>query len=99
MDTSRYPPYFTIKEFYNMAAKKYDYKKMNLDDIIEYCQDNNQIKWLKEIAKNAYKTEEGEYRDITFIELKLAFCKKFMPEIMPVAKPKQPTMIQRIEAL
>lgn len=36
---------------------------------------------------------------ITFIELKMAFVEKFMPEIAPKAEPKAPTMYERIKAL
>ena len=68
---------------------KLDYKKMNLDDIIKWCAANEQIDWLK--AQGAAKK--------TFIEIKVAFAKKFMPEIMPVAKPKKPSMYDIIDAL
>ena len=33
------------------------------------------------------------------LQLKVDFCKMFMPEIMPKAKPKKPTMKDRIDAL
>lgn len=68
---------------------KLDYKRMNLDDIINWCQANDEVVWLK----NQNKLSP------TFIQLKVAFAKKFMPEIMPKAKPKKPTMSERIEAL
>lgn len=68
---------------------KLDYKKMNLDDIIDWCVANNEVDWLKKQSA-AHKT---------FIEIKVAFAKKFMPEIMPVAKAKKPTMYDKINAL
>lgn len=36
-----------------------DYKNCSIDDIIEYCQDNNQVAWLKKEA--AKKTEYKVY--------------------------------------
>lgn len=58
---------------------KLDYKKMNLDDIEKWCIDNGEAAWL--IA-------QLEDKGFTFIKMKTAFCKKFMPEIIPVAKVK-----------
>ena len=77
----------------------FDYRKMNLDDIIAYCKEKKEVEWLKETANKVYPNVDGTFRTITFIELKLEFCKKFMPSILPVAKPKKPTMIERIQAL
>ena len=76
-----------------------DYKKMTLDDIIAWCKANSQVDWLKSTAKKTFPTEDGGTRKITFIEIKRAFCEVFMPEIMPKAEPKQPTMWDRINAL
>lgn len=75
-----------------------DYKKMTLDDIIAWCKANNQVEWLKATAAKTFPTEEGT-RKITFIEIKRAFAAMFMPEIMPKAEPKQPSMWDRINAL
>lgn len=66
-----------------------NYKTMNLDDIVSWCQENNQVEWLKAQGK-AKKT---------FIEIKVNFAKKFMPEIMPKAKEKKPSMYDIINAL
>ena len=76
-----------------------NYKTMTINDIIDWCKDNNQVAWLKTEIKKTYKTKAGvEYR-ITFIQLKKAFVTKFMPEILPVAQTKKPTMYDIIEAL
>lgn len=40
-----------------------------------------------------------EKRPISFIQLKLNFVSKFMPEIAPKAQPKKPTMYDIIAAL
>jgi hypothetical protein len=51
--------------------------------------------WL--VDKNSPK--EKVKAPITFIEIKKAFCEKFMPEIIPQAKDKAPSMYDRIAAL
>ena len=100
-----------------------NYKDMKIEDIIAWCQENNQVEWLKaEAAKkvpyNVYprvkvKDEEGnvswkvdkskepkiEMRPISFIQLKLSFVEKFLPELAPKAKEKKPTMYDLIANL
>lgn len=76
-----------------------NYKDMRIEDIIEYCQKNKEVDWLKETAAKTYKTEDGKERRISFIELKLAFVKKFMPEIAPKAQAKKPSMYDLIANL
>lgn len=81
-----------------------NYKTMGIDEVIEWCKENNQVEWLKKTAAKKYytinkDTGEKKARKITFIELKAEFVDKFMPEIKPVAKPKKPTMYEMIEAL
>ena len=95
-----------------------DYENMTIQDIIDWCKDNNQVNWLKNIAKKkvdckvyprvmidgkskADKTKQPhiEKRPITFIQIKKAFCEKFMPEIIPERKSKKPTMYDLIANL
>ena len=76
-----------------------NYKDMTIEDIIQWCKDNKQVDWLKEAAAKTYKTEDGKERRISFIELKLEFVKKFMPEIAPKAQAKKPSMYDLIKAL
>jgi hypothetical protein len=71
-----------------------EYRTLNLDDIIDYCKEHKQVPWLKAIA-----AQENKGKKISFIELKLAFCRQFMPEILPAAKPKKPSMYDRIANL
>ena len=75
-----------------------NYQTMKIEDIIEWCKANNQVEWLKETASKTYSTEKGERR-ISFIELKIEFVKKFMPEIAPKAQNKKPSMYELIKAL
>ena len=73
-----------------------DYQHMKIEHIIEWCKENNQVEWLKEAASRTITTEKGERR-ITFIELKLEFVKKFMPDIAP--KSHKPSMYELIAKL
>jgi hypothetical protein len=76
-----------------------EYKNMKIEDIIEWCQENNQVDWLKETVNKTFPTEvEGEVRKISFIELKLEFVRKFIPELAPKAKEKI-SMYDRINSL
>ena len=100
-----------------------DYKSMKIEDIIKWCQANNQTEWLKAKAqemtdykihpKKEITTPEGktklvtdkkatptiEKRPISFIQIKNAFVEKFMPEIAPVKKEKEPSMFDKIASL
>lgn len=95
-----------------------DYKNMSIDDIIEWCQANGEVDWLKRKAAEkkpckvyprkivdgksvADKTAEPkiEKRPISFIQLKIDFVDKFMPEIAPEKKAKAPTFYDKIKNL
>lgn len=91
-----------------------DFKTMNIDDIIAWCKENNQVEWLK--AEAAKKTTKKIYpkgadgkkdktatptlvsQPITFVEIKMDFVNKFMPEIAP-KKQHKANMFERIAAL
>lgn len=95
------------------------YQDLTIDDIILWCQLNNQIAWLKEEAakKTPYKKyprvkgEDGKYhadktaepeieeRPISFIQLKINFVHKFLPEIAPDSKEKKVTFHELIKNL
>ena len=100
-------------------AKEYDYKKLTIEDIIDYCKEHGEVAWLKETAAKKtmqkkypkVKGEDGKYhadknatpvveeKPITFIQIKIAFCEKFMPEIIPHAKEKKTSMYDLIASL
>lgn len=89
------------------------YKNITLDDIIQWCQENGEDKvaWLKDIAAKPVKIldenkkpvldEDGnpKTRELTFIDLKLAFVEKFMTDLAPKRQPKKASMFERIKAL
>lgn len=76
-----------------------NYKDMTIEDIIQWCQEHKQVAWLKEAASKTFSTEDGKERRISFIELKLAFVKEFMPELAPKAQPKKASMYDLIAKL
>ena len=92
-----------------------DFKKITFDVIEKYCEDNNQNEWLyntlaTKVEKKVYPLgEDGKpnksaeptivKNDITFVELKIAFCEKFMPEILPAKKSKKNQMAKKLEEL
>lgn len=98
-------------ELGNEVEVEVTYKNMDINDIIKWVQENGEVKWLKEIAAtpiaikddagNPVLDENGEpkTRNISFIELKLAFVKKFMSELAPKAQAKKISMYDRIKGL
>lgn len=88
-----------------------DYKTMKVEDIIAWCKEHGEVAWLKDIVAKPVATKDKDKKplfnedgnpithQITFIELKLAFAEKFMPEILPEKKPKKPTMFDLIKSL
>lgn len=74
---------------------KLNYKTMNIDDIIDWCEANSQTEWLKKVALK----EDRNGKKPNFFSIKKAFCEKFMPEIIPTAKPKAKNMYDRIASL
>lgn len=71
-----------------------EFKTMTIEDIIEWCQENNKTEWLK-----TYAAKKINGKAPTYFQIRKAFCTKFMPEILPVAKPKAKTMYDKIAAL
>lgn len=99
-----------------------NYKDINLDYIISYCKEHEEVAWLKKTAakmvdykvypkktilvdgkKKKVADKEQPYtvekRPISFIQIKMEFVDKFMPEIKPVAKEKKPSMYDIIRNL
>lgn len=68
-----------------------DYKTLTFEQIVAWCKANKKTAWLKEYAAANPK--------ISFLVLKKAFCEEFMPEIIPAAKAKKPSMADIIAAL
>jgi beta-lactamase class D len=111
---------------------KLNFKTMNIDDIINWCKQNNEVDWLKREAAKTINVERYTRRvkkvdengnvvlsknkkpiwiadktspkvtvkqPITFVQIKYAFCEAFMPDIIPAAEKKAPTMYDLIKNL
>lgn len=76
-----------------------NYRTLNIEEIIAWCKENNQVQWIKDKVHETRKDKDGNERAITFIEVKREFAKTFMPEILPVAKPKRKTMLELVDEL
>ena len=59
------------------------YKKITLNDMMKYIQENAPADkdWFKKVALD----EEGNYQHLIAVR---EFCGRYMPELLPVAKPK-----------
>lgn len=68
---------------------KYDYKKITLSDMKNYIEQNapQDKDWFKSVAIKKVNGKEVYSHFIAREE----FCKRYMPEIIPVAKKKEPT--------
>jgi hypothetical protein len=75
-------------------GRELTYRQLNFGHIMLWCQENNQVAWLK------VKVHEtvGD-RKISYIEVKRDWALTFAPEIVPVAKPKKKSMIDLVDAL
>ncbi len=81
-----------MKEFENLNAIKFP-------DIQEYCVQNGQVAWLKEIAAQKKVGKDGKERRISFIELRNAFARQFFPDLVPAPKPRKKSMFDIIDEL
>ena len=79
-----------------------DIKELTYDYIEEYvaAKGKDDIEWLvSHLDKEVKPDKKGNKRRISFIELRKEFILKYIPELMPEKKPKEPTMYERMEAL
>ena len=67
-------------------AKKYDYTQLTFDEMKEYIEEKAPAdkEWFKSVAIG----KKGAYQHL---QAKRAFAERYMPEIIPVAKPKKET--------
>lgn len=70
--------------------------------IVDYCKEQGQdaIDWLKEIyARPKKKDKNGMERDISFIEVRNEFARKYFPSLAPKSKSKKQTIKDLLENL
>lgn len=65
---------------------------MRCADMVKYIEENkpNDKAWFKSVAFDS----KGKY---SHFKARKAFCEKYMPEIIPVAKPKAPKASAMLE--
>ena len=74
--------------------QKLSYKTLTLEQMIEYIDTNapKDKQWFKGVATKTKTSKEGKkYDAYDHFKAREEFCKRYMPEIVPVAKPKKPT--------
>ena len=77
-------------------------KEIDFPYIKEYVTEKGKadIEWLIELFdKKVPPDKNGKERSISFIEVRKEFVLKYMPELMPEPKKKNPTMYDEIKAL
>lgn len=86
-----------------MEKKEYNYKTLSFKEMVEYIEKNapQDKKWFKSIAYDVVKDKDGnivldkngkDKLKYSHLRAKREFCKKYMPEIIPVAKEKKPNV-------
>lgn len=96
----------------DICGEMLTYKEIKIEHIIEWCKENNEVAWLKEQSSKTFpllddcgqpildKKGNPKSRKISFIEIKLAFARKYFAEIAPKkTENKKPTMYELIDAL
>lgn len=70
---------------------KYDYKTITLEDMVTYIEENapQDKAWFKQEAfVKTVNKKEKTISKYNHLKAKRAFCQRYMPEIIPVAKEK-----------
>lgn len=86
--------------------KTLTYRGLNFEDVIKWCQENNQIEWLKaEVDKVipvegvTSKGKPKKARKISLLEVMKNFVEKFRPELIPDKKDKKETFRDLVKKL
>jgi len=82
--------------------KPAEVKEISFDYIIDYVKEKGKadIAWLKELANRQIADEKsGKTRNISFVEVRNEFARKYLPEIVRPPKEKKPTMKERLAEL
>lgn len=71
---------------------KYNFNTLTLEQMVEYIEKNapTDKSWFKKVAYVEKETREGTKKVYSHLRAKKEFCRKYMPEIIPVAKPQKP---------
>ena len=70
--------------------------------VVDYCKAQGQaaVDWLKEVyTAPPKKDKNGKERDISFIEVRNLFARKYFPALMPTSKAKKKTIKNLLDNL
>jgi len=71
-----------------------------LVDIMEWCQENHQVAWLKNEVQKTKQNDKGETVPVSFIDVRREWAKKFMPELIEKKKAKKSkSMLEKVMAM
>ena len=74
--------------------EKLNFKTIKMEDMMAYIEKNapQDKQWFKNIALETRETKNGETKVVyNHFNTRQAFCERYMPEIIPVSKQKEPT--------
>lgn len=70
------------------------FKKISIDEMKAFIEENypDDKAWFKSIAFETITKEDGKtIQRYNHLKAKKAFCERYNPDLIPVAKPKKPT--------
>ncbi|MCL1794738.1 MAG: hypothetical protein FWG34_12825 [Oscillospiraceae bacterium] len=79
--------------------KPLEVKEISFDYIIDYIKGKGKadVAWLKELVnKQVADKKSDQMRNISFVEIRNEFARKYMPEIVRPPKETKPTMKERL---
>jgi hypothetical protein len=82
--------------------KPLEVKEISFDYIIDYVKEKGKadIAWLKDLAdQQVADKKSGAKRNISFVEIRNEFARKYLPEIVRPPKQTKPTMKERLAKL
>lgn len=76
-----------------------NFRTMKLEDMMSYIEKNapQDKDWFKSVAIEIKETEKGTKKSYKHFTARDEFCKRYMPEIIPVGKPKVPSKAEILE--
>jgi hypothetical protein len=82
-----------------MQMEKFDYKSIILEEMVAYIKKNapQDKDWFLNEAYVYKTTKDGRKKVYNHLKAKRAFCERYMPEIIPVAKAKAPKASEILE--
>ena len=82
-----------------MQMENFDYKSMILEEMVTYIKKNapKDKEWFLGEDYVYKTTKDGRKKVYNHLKAKKAFCERYMPEIIPVAKEKAPKASEILE--